>query len=147
MWAPASIPVTRAGDLKDICEITYWSEQVTGHVSFHQEDTWQMKDRLLRASESRHLRACTLRLRHTHSQRTCGKEINLQTGTALQQPEPEEIQIHRRLGRPAVFWGSVGLSHLQRTLNPCTQYQDKAEWVYPRVGSQLQLLSQCTSIP
>lgn len=28
-----------------------------GHVSFHQEDTWQMKGRLLRASESRHLHA------------------------------------------------------------------------------------------
>lgn len=62
-----------------------------------------MKGRLLRASESRHLHACTLSLRHAHSQRTCGKGINLQTGKALQQPEPEEVQIHTRLGTTAVF--------------------------------------------
>lgn len=43
--------------MKDICEINYWSEQVTGQVSLHQEDTWQMKGRLLRASENRHLHA------------------------------------------------------------------------------------------
>lgn len=36
---------------------------MTGHVSFHQEATWQMKARLLRARESRHLWPCTLTLR------------------------------------------------------------------------------------